>query len=258
MTGEPALWVYAVTPTGSALPSGCGVDGEALRRVAHAGLAAVVSAVGWAGRPGVLEQELRDPKRLETVARAHHEVVEACFRSGPTVPFRLGTLYRSDEGVRDLLAQRGEELATALTMVAGRVEWGVQAYAVTSHDPSTATDEPNDTAPPGTAYLLRRRSQRMARERAERSAWEAASQVDAALTAVAVAARSQSSVGAAWRRDTVGTQVLNMSYLVEEAAGDQFRTIVGQLARRYPGLALRVTGPWPAYSFVEFKGGGEG
>lgn len=261
MVGEPSiLWVYAVTPVGSAPPPGTGVDGGALRRVAHRGLAAVASPVDWAGRLGELERRLQDPQRLEQVARAHHEVVDACFRGGPTVPFRLGTLYRGEDGVRGLLAQRREELAAALTMVTGRAEWGVQAYAATAAHQPEAGEEPAEAAGanPGTAYLLRRRGQREARQRAERAAWEAAGRIDAALAAMAVAARCQSSVGSASRPDAPGTLVLNTSYLVDEAAGAEFRSVVERLARRYAEVALRLTGPWPAYSFVEVKGGGDG
>ena len=260
MVGEPSiLWVYAVTPVGSAPPPGTGVDGGALRRVAHRGLAAVASPVDWAGRLGELERRLQDPQRLEQVARAHHEVVDACFRGGPTVPFRLGTLYRGEDGVRGLLAQRREELAAALTMVTGRAEWGVQAYAATAAHQPEAGEEPAEAAGanPGTAYLLRRRGQREARERAERAAWEAAGRIDAALAAMAVAARCQSSVGSA----AAGTRraprcSTRPTWSMRRRA--EFRSVVERLARRYAEVALRLTGPWPATPSWRSKEAGDG
>lgn len=250
---QPGVWVYAVIPTGSVLPPVTGVDGSALQRVTRAGLAAVVSPVGWAAQ-GELESQLRDPERLERVARAHHDVVTACFRVGPTVPFRLGTLYRGEPGVRELLDQRRAELVATLEIVTGRVEWGVQAYAAAAGEEPEAAVEPGG-ANPGTAYLLQRRARRMARARAEQAARELADHLDATLAAVAVASRPQSSVGDRYRADATGTQVLNMSYLVEETAGAEFQATVERLARQHAQVAFRLTGPWPAYSFVEVKGG---
>src|SRR5690606_38897179 len=106
---------------------------------------------------------------------------------------------------------------------------------------------PVDSGGPGTAYLLRQRGRRLARQLAERAACEAAARIDRALAAVAVATRPQSTGGAARRS---GTLVLNTSYLVEEREREAFQTTVERLARRHAEVQLRLTGPWPAYSFV--------
>lgn len=245
MPGEAVTtWVYAVTPEDTTPPSGVGVDDGPLRRVAHAGLAAVVSSVALSD-PDEVDRRLRQPAELEALARTHHQVVTSCFEAGPTVPFRLATLYRGDDGVRRLLAERREELSAALATVAGRAEWGVQAYAVAAAPPPA--EEPDPAAGPGTAYLLRQRGRRLAQQAAERAACEAAERIDRALAEVAVAVRPQSTGGGARQ---AGTLVLNTSYLVDEREQETFRATVEDLARRHAEVRVRLTGPWPAYSFV--------
>ena len=251
MTGEPAVWVYAVTPAELPPPPATGVDGRPVRRVTHGDLAAVVGTVGWTD-PAELDRRLRRPAGLEELARAHHAVVTACFAAGPTVPFRLATLYRDDMGVRGLLAERHKELAAALDAVDGRAEWGVQAYAVIPDPPPDP--EPVDAVSPGTAYLLRQRGRQAARARAEQAALAAAARIDGALAAAAVAVCPHPTDGPARRPGGSGPLVLNMSYLVEDRERETFRNTVERLARRHDEVRLRLTGPWPAYSFVEIGG----
>lgn len=253
MTGEPAVWVYAVMPAELPPPSGTGVDGRPVRRLTRGDLAAVVGTVGWTD-PAELDRRLRQPVGLEELARAHHAVVTACFQAGPTAPFRLATLYHGDEGVREMLAERHKELAAALDTVDGRAEWGVQAYAVTPEDPTPPEADPGDTAGPGTAYLLRQRGRRAARERAERVAREAAARIDGALATAAVAVCPHPTDSAIQRPGAPGALLLNMSYLVEDRERETFRATVERLARRHAEVRLRLTGPWPAYSFVEIGG----
>jgi hypothetical protein len=46
--------------------------------------------------------------------------------------------------------------------------------------------------------------------------------------------------------------ILNAAYLVPEARTEEFQSLVRTLSRRHApeGLALELTGPWPAYHFA--------
>jgi hypothetical protein len=245
-----ASWVYAVVPEGTGAPPepGTGVAGEPVRLVGHAGLAAVVGSVsrGEFGEEP-LRRRLRDPGLLEGTARDHHRVVIGFFHHAPTVPFRLATVYHDDTGVRDLLERRRPELLATLDSVAGRAEWGAQAYAGAPGPVPAASTGP--AGRPGTGYLLHRRAERTSREQARQEALDSARRVHAALGRLAVAARLEPP--GAPRPDQPGPVVLNAAYLVDAAARDELVDTARVLADRYPALRLRTTGPWPAYSFVE-------
>ena len=176
MTRESAGWVYAVVSdqVGEVPPDATTWTGEPVRLVRGSGLAAVVGSLppDLTGEEQ-LQEHLCDPAWLERTIRAHHHVVTSFFRRTPTVPFRMGTVCRGDDRVRDLLAAQADGLRAALATVAGRAEWGVQVYpgtaagetaAAAGPAPAAAGARAADPARPGTSYLLRRRAERQRRE----------------------------------------------------------------------------------------------
>jgi hypothetical protein len=251
-----AAWVYAVVPADTATTSDAptGVAGERVQLIRAAGLAA---AVGVVPPDHASEQQLRrrlqDPVWLQRAVRCHHEVVAALFAQAPTVPFRLATVYLEPARVRRLLEERSAALRRGLDLVTGRAEWGVLGYPAA---PSPAAPEPArpDARPdrPGTSYLLRRQCELADKERARAAAVADAQRVDAVLAPVAVAehrspARSRCAPG-----EPVAP-LLNTSYLVDSQHADSFVAAVRRLAGELAHLHLRLTGPMPAYSFVDVE-----
>jgi hypothetical protein len=49
-------------------------------------------------------------------------------------------------------------------------------------------------------------------------------------------------------------RILSAAFLVERAASADFRAQVDRLARLNSALDLDLTGPWPAYDFVQMHG----
>ncbi|MET7427057.1 GvpL/GvpF family gas vesicle protein [Dactylosporangium sp. NPDC005555] len=256
MAVKSGVWLHAVTrdadPCG--LDGLTGIGGCAVRTVQAGGLVAVVSSVDLAQfGEEPLRRNLEDLDWLETVARAHHTVVEAVGRSRPVVPARLTTVYRDDAGLRAMLEQRRGDFDAVLDRVSGRTEWGVKMYAA----PTASASEPSGTSSsgtvrPGTAYLQRRRAQLSAEDQRWQLAVAGAEEVHAALTGCAAAARRHPPQD---RRLTGRTEpmLLNGAYLVELRDSGRFGDAVTAQAARHPGLHLELTGPWPPYSFVTIE-----
>ncbi|GAA3240670.1 GvpL/GvpF family gas vesicle protein [Dactylosporangium siamense] len=249
---QPAgVWLHAVTRDAGPceLDGVAGIGGRAVRTVHAGGLVAVVSSVDLAQfGEEPLRRNLEDLDWLETVARAHHSVVETVGRSRPVVPARLTTVYRDDAGLRAMLEQRRGDFDAVLDRVSGRTEWGVKTYAVPTSERLSGTP-PAETARPGTAYLQRRRAQLSAEDQRWQLAVAGAEEVHAALTGCAAAARRHPPQD---RRLSGRTEpmLLNGAYLVERRDADRFGAAVTAQAARHPGLHLELTGPWPPYSFV--------
>ncbi|MCW2948241.1 MAG: hypothetical protein JWR24_4958 [Actinoallomurus sp.] len=253
---ESGSYLYAVARDIGDVPA-CltGVAETAVRAVARGGLTAYVSTVPLTQfGEDALRRNLEDLAWLEATARAHHRVVGGVARAAPTAPVRLVTVYSGDEQVCRLLEDRSEEFGTVLSNVAGRQEWGVKVYV----DPKDAvSSEPADEGGtgarrPGTAYLKRRRTSLRSRESTWRAAVERAEEIDAALTAVAVAARRHHTQDPqlSGRDDWM---VLNGAYLVDAGRGQEFAALTGTLAGG--GVDVQLTGPWAPYSFTAELGG---
>jgi hypothetical protein len=250
---ELALWLYGVV-RGDApdLPQWAGVDERhAVELIRQGELAAVASPVPLAEfRQEVLKQTLEDLDLLAALARAHQRVLDATRRLAPVVPLRICTIYTSADRVRETLDSERQPLAEALRRVSGNAEWGVKAYLEAGREPRAAT-APAPTPASGIDYLARKRHERDAADAARRTVDATvelihSSLCESALDAVLSPAQDPQLSG------ETREMVLNAAYLVPDARTEEFRSLVGSLARRHApdGLVLELTGPWPAYHFA--------
>ncbi len=249
---ELGSYVYGVARGVDPATVAClsGVAGSPVRVVRHGAFAALVSTVDLTdfGEPG-LRRNLEHLGWLEATARAHHAVLDAAALDGPVVPLRLATIYRGDDGVRALLAERGAMFDAALDRVQGRTEWGLKAYL----DPgrhSTPTVEHADGVPPGTAYLRRRRALLQGDGELRLTAGQGAEAIHCAVSAAAEAARRYPPQDARLSGES-REMVLNAAYLV---SGTDRAPLEAALSRAgtWP-LRVEWTGPWVPYSFAELE-----
>ncbi|MFC9621075.1 GvpL/GvpF family gas vesicle protein [Streptomyces sp. NPDC056930] len=197
-----------------------------------------------------LRAHLEDLDWLESVARAHHRVIEALAARTAVLPLRLATVYLDDERVRLMLRARHEAFAGKLTDLAAQVEWGVKIYVEAAAETERPAGPPTDAGlSPGRAYLSQRRAQRHAREDAYRGAEQAAERVEAAARTYAVD-RVQHRPQQGELARGPGENVINDAYLVPLQHAEDFRADVMQAAEGLPGVRVEVTGPWAPYSFA--------
>ncbi|MFF8847910.1 GvpL/GvpF family gas vesicle protein [Streptomyces sp. NPDC015127] len=257
-TGDELSYVYAVGRDHDALGRTAlllaGVDDRPVRVVARAdGLAALVSRVpaDTYGEQG-LKAQLEDLARLETIARAHHAVVDVAFAAATVLPMRLATVYRDDDRVTAMLEERHDEFDGLLQRLDRHVEFGVKVYADPSGVPAQEPQEPREeqaTVSPGRAYLQQRRAQRRAGRDVRRAAAEVAADAAMAVRDLAperVVHRPQQ--GELSTR--AGENVVNEAYLVPAHRAERFRSRLDALVRDTPGVRIEVTGPWAPYSFA--------
>jgi gas vesicle protein GvpL/GvpF len=241
---DTLLWAYGVVPAAAtAVPDVPGVAGRPVERIAHDGLAALVTPVPAERFTGAaLQERLEDLDELEALARGHEAVLEGVLRAGDLVPFRMCTIYRAPDTVRHMLATEGERLQRALARLRGKAEWGVKAFAAPA-----AASVPAAQPASGTEYLRRRSAERR----------QVAQDGDALAAAVAgvharLAERACAAVLAPPQDRRLSGRdaemVLNASYLVERERARDFAGLVDTLGG--DGFALELTGPWPAYHFV--------
>ncbi|MFE4535282.1 GvpL/GvpF family gas vesicle protein [Streptomyces scopuliridis] len=229
-----------------------GVAGGPVRLVRAQGLAVVVSSVPESDfGETALKARLEDLDWLESVARAHHAVVETLFAHTAVLPLRLATLHLDDNRVHDMLGRRADEFAWLLDQLAGHVEWGVKVYALppAPGSPAPAAVPGSADTSPGRDYLRSRQRQRRSGEDAWRAAQDAVLSIDAAARGLAVD-RVQHRPQEGELATGPGFNVSNNAYLLPRESGEEFQARLLGAAEGLHGIRVDITGPWAPYSFT--------
>jgi hypothetical protein len=253
-----ALYVYAIAPRGELrLPDVDGVDGRreflAVELGDLAALAGRVDAEEFSQES--IDARAADLDWIGQIGWRHQRVVAAVRDSADAIPLGAFALFSSEESLRADLRARSAELGRVLETIRGREEWTVQVdfegteweAAVTRRSPTLAALAAEaEGAPAGKAYLLRRKAEE-ARKNASREARDAVvheleSRVSGALGAPVVVEL----------RPRPGGTVPQINILLEKDRSAEIGTLAGELESEYAsdGVTLRVTGPWPPYTFV--------
>lgn len=227
--GTPAvhrvIWVYGVTDSlrPGQIAGLRGVGGERVRALTAAGLTAVVGSVdGRTFGEHALATLLADLTRIEQIGRVHHQVIARIAAAGPVLPLRLASICPDDGTVRRLLEQRSAEFAVLLDTFRGMEEWGVKVFAAA-----------------GTG-----------RDGLAESEDASVEMIDRALSGIATATR-RNPPEEPLLADATEWMVFNGAYLVSRDRAAEFTAVATALARAHSGLQVRLTGPWPPYSFAE-------
>jgi hypothetical protein len=189
-----------------------------------------------------LEGRLADMDWVSAAGAAHHGVIDALVTSGLVVlPFRLFTLYSSEERAIDDLRPKAPTIRRALARVRGCEEWVLQIGAP---DASRRPPEPAVAATTGTSFLAAKAAAKRSEIERGARAREGAAQVIGALTPLAAAARVKP-VSADGRLISEAAFLLAPSGV--ERMKDALAAASEQLLR--DGCPISFTGPWPPYSF---------
>ncbi|MEV4333745.1 GvpL/GvpF family gas vesicle protein [Streptomyces sp. NPDC049597] len=253
---DQVLYAYAVVREADGLADVAGtltgVAGAPVRLMAGTRddrLLLVVSPVPAADfHEAALKRHLEDLDWLETVARAHHAVIDALAARTTVLPMRLATVYLDDDSARTALDGGAGVFGERLERLAGHLEWGVKIYADPSAAPAPAPGEAADLGP-GRSYLRQRRAQQSVRDDVYRAAGVAAERVEAAGRRYA-AGRARHRVQQGALAASADENVLNDAYLVHADRAEEFRAEVTGAADGLTGVRVEVTGPWAPYSFA--------
>src|SRR5438132_8914908 len=116
--GEGGRYVYGIVETKEHLSFGkigIGGAGEPVYTVNHQDIAAVVSKTPVA---------IFDPTRDN--ALAHEHVIESVMKNYTIIPMSFGTVFRTDEDIREVLKSIYTSLKDVLKQMTGKLEFGLK------------------------------------------------------------------------------------------------------------------------------------
>ena len=201
--------------------------------------------------PAHLEERLRDLEWVADIALAHESTVEhfARAKTAAVVPMKLFTMFSSRERAIDDLRARRPELTAVLTHIRGAAEWGVRIVRHPAAGRARTTSKPAHAT--GTEFLAARKRER---EQARAAVVKAAEAAETAFEQLSKLARSSRR-----RQPPEGATtppLVDAAFLVKTSAAPRFRAAIKRQAAlcRKAGAELILTGPWPAYNFVQQDG----
>jgi hypothetical protein len=195
-----------------------------------------------------LDQRLSDLEWVGSVALEHEKVVEhfALRPSLTVVPMKLFTMFSTRERALADVAARQKSIDAVVRRISGAHEWGLRVTQQTA--PRLAGSSPA-AASSGKAFLTARKEARDAARNAKIAAAECATAAYRRLAKLAREARVRNDTPAS----AATPPLLDAAFLVPASRRSKFT----QAARREAaacaqvGAQVTLSGPWPAYNFVD-------
>ena len=197
-----------------------------------------------------INRGLGDLDWVSRAAVAHEAVVEAFISTSAVVPMKLFTIFTSDERALEHLASEHRRIDAILKRVTNHLEWGVRVMLDRTAPEKTKAGRSSARDPSGAAFLARKKSQRDAVIELVARARDV---VDDLYEHLAAQSRL------ATRRTTAelprhgGPLLLDAAFLVPKSHSRRFEKLgdraIRDLGRQ--GYRVTLTGPWPAYSFIQ-------
>lgn len=201
--------------------------------------------------PSHLEPRLRDLGWVSDIALAHEAVVEyfARAKGSVVVPMKLFTMFSSmDKAAADVAAGR-TAIERAMRRIAGCEEWGVRI----ARRPGAAVSAGAARPATGAAFLAAKKAARDAAANVRAASLAAADTAFGRLSRLAKAAHQRP------RREEPGSNppILEAAFLVTARARARFKAEAKRQAAlcSRAGAGLTLTGPWPAYNFIDSEAG---
>lgn len=193
-----------------------------------------------AGALGVWASAVEGDAATRDDALDHHRIVEALCARQPCLPIRFGTRAADAGAARVLVAGREDELARALERVGRRRELAVTLlWLDVAAQPGRGHAI---AAPPGRAFLERKRIAYEADERRRADAEALARTLEGALAA------DQADVRHAFCPSP--EVALSTAILAPAGEAEAMKERVVRVASGLGGVRAVVSGPWPPYTFA--------
>jgi hypothetical protein len=223
---------------------GIGGLGEAVYTVHYNDISAVVSKT---------PVFIFDPTREN--ALAHEHVIETVMRSNTIIPMSFGTVFRTDDDIREVLRSIYASLKDVLRQMSGKLEFGLKVTWDRDRIIEEIKRENEDIRRfqqeltrkhLQSTYLARMQLGRMIEKAMTERSAEVVKSIYDSLRGICVASRDNKPIG--------DKMIMNAAFLIQKEKEGDFDAGVNQIAQKYGNrLTFKYTGPWPPYNFVNIR-----
>ncbi|HWG58779.1 MAG TPA: GvpL/GvpF family gas vesicle protein [Candidatus Acidoferrales bacterium] len=246
-SGEGGRYVYGIVQSKEKMEFGkIGIGGEAeqVYTVNFLDIAAVVSRTPVA---------IFDPTREN--ALAHEHVIETVMKNHTIIPMSFGTVFRTDDDIREVLKGIYSSVQDVLGQMAGKLEFGLKVNWDRDQIIEELKQEDEEIRrfhheiirkQLQSTYFARMQLGRMIDKALAERATQYVREIYEGLRICCVASRDNQPIG--------DKMIMNAAFLVERKREAEFDRVVNKIARKYgKRLKFKYTGPWPPYNFVNIR-----
>ena len=258
---EQLVYLYCVTEKEPKPRDGVGHSSD-VYFIRHKALFAVVCKVAPEEfDEQALEDNVADVEWIITHATRHETVIEQIMADVDVIPFKLGTLFNTEDSLREMLEEHQEAFTVILTRLDSKQEWGVKIYCdmktfhqrvVHGHAELLGLEKEIGSASVGRAYFLQKKLDERTRCLLDSGIDELCRGSFELLSVLS----DEAHVGRLQPKDVTkdrDAMILNSAFLVGKDKMDSFMDAVNTLRTRHESKGLRMdcTGPWPPYNFCQ-------
>ncbi len=194
-----------------------------------------------------------DPTRDN--ALAHEHVVEAVMKNHTVVPMAFGTVFRTEDDIKEVLKSIYTSLKDVLRQMTGKQEFGLKVTwdrdriieeLKREHEEIRRFHQELTRKHLQSTYFARMQLGRMIDKALTELSAGYVRDIYEGLRTVCVASKDNKPIG--------DKMILNASFLIEKERESEFDAAVTRVARKFgERLNFRYTGPWPPYNFVNIR-----
>ena len=214
-----------------------------------------------------LKKNLANMEWVEKNVRQHEKVIEEIMKDITVIPFKFGTIFKTEKSVENLLKENNLKFKNVIADLEGKEEWGLKVYC-DSEKLNDSLKKENErvqgiekeitSSGKGKAYFLKKKKNELIKnvrnekiseytqdsfERIKRACLEA--KINKILSKEVTEKKED--------------MVLNAAFLMNEKRIKEFENILAYLKTKYTneGLIFDCTGPWPPYNFCNLSENGK-
>jgi Gas vesicle synthesis protein GvpL/GvpF len=174
----------------------------------------------------------------------HARVVSVCFRHGTVLPFRFGTIFDSDEALRQAVRANRRAFGQSVERLRGKAEMHLKLMVRDGSLREAMMDvQLPDTV--GGEYLMKLR---------EKAAKDRERQTKARALSVQVHKMfNPLEEEVSCKRVNTDGMLIDIAHLIESKSIEKYQNRYSSAAKQLKNCELTVSGPWPPYHFLPGK-----
>lgn len=174
----------------------------------------------------------------------HARVVSVCFRSGTVLPFRFGTIFDTDDALRQAVRGNKRAFGESVAKLRGKAEMHLKLLVRDGSLRPTVADVPlPDTV--GGDYLMKLRDKAFKDRERQTKARALSVQVHKLFNPL------EEEVSC--KRVNPTGMLIDIAHLIDSKAVEKYQNRYTSAAKQLKNCELVISGPWPPYHFLPGK-----